>query len=242
MEYDGVTVFTDNYIGHEVIDRVKCKTKVAWLLEPRVIDSRTYGIITDIEDKFDYILTYDTELLNRSDKYIKYVVAQSRVSEDDCGIQPKSKMVSMIASHKTISEGHRYRHEIHNKLQSKHNIEMWGSGYRRFSSKNDPLKDYHFSISVMNCKVDNFFTEVLVDNFRLGTVPIFWGCPNIGEYFDERGIITFDTMEELDEILSNLTVKDYTDRLEYIEKNLILAKEYVSTDDIVADTLIKNVL
>ena len=242
MEYDGITVFTDNYIGHEVIDRVKCKTKVAWLLEPRAIDSRTYGIITDIEDKFDYILTYDTELLNRSDKYVKYVVAQSRVSDEDSKIHPKSKMVSMIASHKTISEGHRYRHEIHNKLQVKHNIEMWGSGYRRFDTKNDPLKDYYFSISVMNSKVDNFFTEVLVDNFRLGTVPIFWGCPNISEYFDERGFITFDTIEELDEILSNLTIKDYTDRLEYIEKNLTLSKDYVSTDDIVADTLIKNIL
>ena len=148
----------------------------------------------------------------------------------------------MIASHKTISDGHRFRHEIFGGLQSKHKFDMWGSGYRRFDSKNDPLKDYYFSISVMNCKVDNFFTEVLVDNFRLGTVPIFWGCPNIGEYFDERGIITFDTMEDLDNILSTLTVKDYTDRLDYIKKNLIISKEYVSTDDIVANTIIKNIL
>ena len=241
MEYGGISVFTDNYIGHPVIDQVKSKIKIAWLLEPRVIDSRTYGLITSIEDKFDYILTYDTELLKRGDKYIKYVVAQSRVNDEDSKIHNKSKMVSMIASYKTISNGHKYRHEIFRNLHNKHQFDMWGSGYRRFDSKRDPLKDYYFSISVMNSKIDNFFTEVLVDNFRLGTVPIFWGCPNIGEYFDERGIITFDTIEELDNILSNLTIKDYTDRLEFIQKNLIISNNYVSTDDIIADILIKKI-
>lgn len=242
MEYDGITIFTDNYIGHPIIEKVKTKTKIAWLLEPRVIDSRTYGIITEIEDKFDYILTYDTELLKRGDKYLKYVVAQSRVSNSDSKIYDKSKLVSMIASHKRISSGHKYRHEIYSKLHNKHKFDMWGSGYKRFENKLDPLRDYYFSISVMNCKVNNFFTEVLVDNFRLGTVPIFWGCPNIGEYFDERGIITFDSINELDDILNNLTIKDYTDRLEYIEKNLILSKDYVSTDDIISKVLKEKVI
>ena len=45
-------------------------------------------------------------------------------------------------------------------------------------------------------KVDNFFTEVLTDTFRLGTVPIFWGCPNISEYFDIDGIIVFDERDD----------------------------------------------
>ena len=148
----------------------------------------------------------------------------------------------MIASHKQTTIGHKFRHDIVKNLQHKHKFDMWGSGYRHFNSKNDPLKDYYFSVSIMNSKIDNFFTEVLVDNFRLGTVPIFWGCPNIGEYFDERGIITFDTMEDLDDILSKLTVKDYTDRLDYIKKNFIISKEYISTDDIIANTIIKNIL
>lgn len=239
MDYDGITVFTDNYIGNPIVKEVNSKVKVAWLLEPRAIDSRTYGIITQIEGDFDYILTYDEELLSRGDKYLKYVVGQSRVSDSDSGLHEKSKLVSMIASHKTISNGHRFRHQIVKELHGKHNFDLWGSGYRRFDTKNDPLRDYFFSISVMNSKVNNFFTEVLVDNFKLGTVPIFWGCPNIGDYFDTKGIIVFDAIEELDEILSNLTVKDYYDRLDNIRKNLTLSKDYVSTDDIIAD-VIKN--
>lgn len=235
MEYDGITVFTDNFILDPIVDEVKSKIKIFWLLEPPVINPRTYKNIVDLENKFDYILTYDEDLLKRGEKYIKYIVGQSRVEFPK--IYDKNKLVSMIASHKTISVGHNFRHEIAKKLSTKHNIDMWGSGYRRFDNKLSPLSEYYFSISVMNCRMNNFFTEVLVDNFMCGTIPIFWGCPNIGEYFDTRGMITFETIEELDTILSNLSIDDYTSRLEHVNKNLQLAHEYVSTDDYIAKVL-----
>lgn len=237
MEYDGITVFTDNFIDSDIIDRVRTKIKIFWLLEPRAINPSGYDKILNIEDKFDYILTHDPILLSRGEKYLKYVVAQSRVGDSDAIIHPKTKKVSMIASNKRMTVGHRYRHDIVNKLHSKYGFDLWGSGYRYFTDKKDPLRDYYFSISVMNSKIDNFFTEVLVDNFRLGTVPIFWGCPNIGDYFDIRGIITFDTIEELDYILANLTIDEYNSRLDFIENNLKLSQSFVSTDDIIASVL-----
>lgn len=235
-DFNGITVFTDRYIDFN-FDLVKSDLKIFWLIEPRAVRPYGYSKIIEIESKFDYILTYDSELLKRSKKYIKYVVGQSRVYEPK--IYDKTKMVSMIASNKQITEGHRFRHEISNRLSKKYNIDMWGSGYKPFDSKLSPLSDYYFTVSVMNSKIDNFFTEVIVDNFMLGTVPIFWGCPNINEYFDERGIITFDTIDELDEILSKLTIDDYFNRIEYIKNNFEIAKKYVSTDDIISDVLQK---
>ena len=242
MEYDGITVFTERYMDSSLVDRVKSKVKVLWLLEPRAIHPNEYHRVMQLENKFDYILTYDVDLLKRGDKYLKYVVAQSRIDEEDAKIYDKTKMVSLIASNKTITIGHRFRHQIANKLSVERNIDLWGSGYKRFDSKLEPLKDYRFSISIMNSKVDNFFTEILVDNFMVGTVPIFWGCPNIGDYFDVEGIITFDTIEELDGILSKLTIEDYIKRFEYIKKNHIMAKDFVSTDDIIAEVLKKIAL
>lgn len=239
-EYDGITIFTDNFINSSMIDNVKTKIKIFWLLEPRAVNPLGYDKIISIENKFDYILTYDNTLLSRGDKYIKYVVAQSRVSDVDCGIHNKSKLISMIASNKQMTEGHRYRHQIINKLHNKHKFDLWGSGYKYFTNKNEPLKDYYFTISVMNSKVDNFFTEVLVDNFRLGTVPIFWGCPNISDYFDTKGMYIFNTIEELDNILDNITIQDYNNKLDFIQNNLTLSKSFVSTDDIIGDILIKK--
>ena len=236
LEFDGITVFTERYIDTD-ISKVNSKIKILWLLEPKEVHPYGYQRIVQIEDKFDYILTYDSELLKRSSKYIMYIVGQSRVESPK--IYEKSKFVSMIASNKKLTTGHRFRHDIANALSKKHNIDMWGSGYKKFETKIDPLSDYHFSVSVMNSKIDNFFTEVLLDNFMLGTIPIFWGCPNIGEFFDERGMIIFDTIDELDLILSKLKKTDYTDRLEYVQKNMELAKNYVSTDDNIGDILLK---
>lgn len=236
MEYNGATVFTDGYINSPIVDKVKCNTKIAWLLEPRAIHPNIYEEVIINEDKFDYILTHDVTLLSRGDKYVKSLVGQSRVEVPL--IYPKTKILSMIASNKTISDGHMFRHEIAHKLGRKYNIDMWGSGYKYFTDKIAPLGDYYFSISVMNSKVDNFFTEVLIDNFRVGTVPIFWGCPNISEYFDERGIITFDTLDDLDRVLGNLTFEDYVSRLDYIKNNMELSEKYISTDDIIGNIIL----
>jgi hypothetical protein len=235
MVYNGITVFTDSYILDPIVDKVQSKIKIFLLLEPPAINPSGYINVINNEHKFDYILTYDEGLLSRGSKYIKYIVGQTRV--DDPKIFEKNKMVSMIASSKQISEGHRYRHIIYNKLNTKHQIDMWGSAYRPFTHKVEPLSDYRYSISVMNSKLNNFFTEVLVDNFMCGTVPIFWGCPNISEYFDMGGIITFDTVEELDEILNNISIEDYTKRMASIENNLKLAMKYSSTDDYIFDVI-----
>ena len=238
-EYDGITLFTDDFIFNPIVDKVKSRLKIAWLFEPRVF-SDYYDRILEIEDKFDYILTYDAELLKRSPKYIKYIVGQSRVPDDVAKIYPKTKNISMIASNKSISSGHKYRHELINKFHSEYKFDLWGSGYRSFDNKLDPLKDYKYSICVMNSRVDNFFTEVLVDCFRVGTIPIFWGCPNIGEYFDVDGMYIFENDQELKDILDSIifhptcVVDPNT-----IQSNFEKAKEYIHTDDFIANILSK---
>ena len=243
MEFDGVTVFTETYLRNiSLIESVKSKYKVLWLIEPPVINFYDYNSIANIEDLFDLIITYDQRLLGRGNKYVKYVVGQTRIFGDDVKIHEKTELVSMIASNKTITDGHKLRHEVYRKLYNKRKFDMWGSGYRFFKEKTLPLSKYYFSISIMNSKIENFFTEILVDNFRVGTVPIFWGCPNIGEYFDEKGIITFNTVDELDKILSNLSFDLYETKIESIKNNLLLSEKYVSTDDIIGDIIKEKLL
>ena len=94
-----------------------------------------------------------------------------------------------------------------------------------------------FSVTVMNAKHDHYFTETLVDTFRCGTIPIFWGCENIGEYFNEKGILKVNTGEELFSILNSLSEEKYKSMLEYVHENFELAKKYVCVDDVIADNL-----
>lgn len=236
MEFDGLTVFTDQMIFDPVVDQVKTKKKIAWLMEPPAIHPWVYDNIIVIEDKFDYILTFEENLLLRGPKYIKYLVGQSRVPDDIANFYEKSKHISMISSGKSISVGHKYRGEIVSKLHEKHNFDLWGYAFNHpFVEKIDPLIDYEFSIAVTNSRINNYFTEILLDCFRLGTIPIFWGCPNIGDYFNLDGMETFDTIDELDEVLTNL--KPYKEYLKGAKDNFYRCMCYTHTDDYIADTL-----
>ena len=237
MVWDGITIFTEDLIFNSIVDEVKSKIKIAWLIEPRTLTPYTNQIET-VESKFDYILTYDPELLKRGGKYIKYIVGQSRVTDDMIGNYNKDKNISLIASGKSMTTGHSFRHQIANSLATKHNLDLWGWGFGRpFNHKTEPLANYKFSVAVMNSSIDNFFTEVLLDCFRLKTIPIFWGCPNIGEYFDVRGMEIFYDLNHLDTILS--TLKPYEYYLQFANENFELCKQYIHTDDHIASILEK---
>ena len=232
MNWDGVTIFTDNHICSPIVEQVNSKYKIAWLVESKAITPSAYRDIIYHEHKFDYILTHDAELIRRNpNKYIRSIVGASRVPDTEWGLKSKTKLVSMIASRHTITNGHVFRHDIAKNLSHKHNIDMWGNGYVSFESKLTPLAEYCYSICVVNTRVDNYFTEGLIDPISLGCVPILWGCPNIEEYFNTDGIISFNDINELDNILTNISFDDYFSRIDAIQENIEKAKEMKSTDD-----------
>ena len=52
------------------------------------------------------------------------------------------------------------------------------------------LFNSQFHIAIESTSTINYFTEKLIDALITKTVPIYWGCPNIGDFFDTRGIIS----------------------------------------------------
>jgi hypothetical protein len=83
-----------------------------------------------------------------------------------------------------------------------------------------------FHIGVENTKHNNFFTEKITDAFLTRTLPIYWGCPNLGEYFNMDGVITFQTVDELISIINKLTPEFYESKKEAMEENFQLALQY----------------
>jgi hypothetical protein len=78
----------------------------------------------------------------------------------------------------------------------------------------------------------------LIDCFITGTIPIYWGCPSIGNFFDSGGIITFDSLEQLDGIINNLD-GEYEKRIESVKRNFDLCKKYLVADDIIYEKIKK---
>lgn len=210
------------------------KYKIAWIVECRSVHSDVYERIVKLEDKYDYVFTFDEDLLKRNpDKYILNHVGTSRVLDDHAKLYKKNKLFSLIASKKRYLEGHALRHTVADAFSDRFDIDLWGDAYRKIKQgwKVRGLAEYAFSIAIENSKHKNYFTEKIIDCFRTGTVPIYWGCAEVDDYFNSDGIIKFNDVDHLEEILKNLSFKDYHDRIESVKENFELAKEWVSMDD-----------
>ncbi len=108
----------------------------------------------------------------------------------------------MMFSYKNFTEGHSLRHNIFREF--KEVVDIMGSGVTgQHLKKIHACKEYMFSIAIENCKEDYYFSEKIVDCFLTGVVPIYWGCPSIDKFFNPKGILTFNTIEELYYILKN---------------------------------------
>jgi hypothetical protein len=223
-----VVVFTDTSVDQ--VDRITKNKKYAWLLESPLITSSQYNFIKNNFDKFDSIFTFDNELLELSPKFKLVPLGGCWVKKEDRLVHKKSKLVSTIVSNKKFLPGHTLRHDIVNNFT---HIDVFGGGYNPIENKIIGLKDYRFHIVVENCKKNYYFSEKLIDCFVTGTIPIYWGCPSIGDFFDLDGILTFDTLEDLQKILNSLSNELYLNKLNSINKNFGTSQNFLIADDII---------
>jgi len=219
------------------VDKYPEKKVYGWLIEPPEYVSSSYNFAKENYDKFEKIFTYDKELLNISEKFEFLPIGGCWIEEKDRFLHEKNKLVCTITSDKKSLSGHRYRHEILNVVNG---IDLYGHGFKSIDKKIDVLKDYMFCVVVENQKMDFLFTEKLIDCFITGTIPIYWGCPSIGDFFNLDGILTFNNTEEFKEIIENLSTDLYHSKIESIKENFELCKNYLVSDNHVYNK-IKNI-
>ena len=91
------------------------------------------------------------------------------------------------------------------------------------------LFNSQFHIAIESSKYENYFTEKLIDAIITKTVPVYWGCTNIDKFFNPKGMIIVNDLEDLIIKTNELTPETYENMLPYIEENFELAKEYASS-------------
>lgn len=246
MSFDDVTLFTDEWINNPIVDEVKSRYKIGWLHEPYCLHVPTYECAEQNFDKFDLILTYHQPFLNKyPDKCKLTIYGGTWIDKTQWGIKPKSKLCSMLIGSKMSTDGHRIRHDIAQMIEEAgFDVDFYGAKgtpteYGQ-NAKYASLSDYCFSIATETCREDNLFTEWLIDCFALGTIPIFWGAPNVHEFFDVDGIIQFDTVDRLQKILSGLNWIQYMKRLGSAYENLTRVKDFAVTEDWIYQNVLKE--
>ena len=115
-------------------------------------------------------------------------------------VPKKKKNCSIIVSTKIMTEGHKKRLLFVNELQKafEGRIDFFGFGFNPIDNKRDAIDPYHFSIALENANINNWFTEKITDIFLGYTCPIYYGCPNINNFFDSASFISIN-IDKLDE-------------------------------------------
>ena len=234
--HDGITVFTDSHFNRNTINSVNSPLKIGLIMEPIAHHYKPYSDIQDVEDLLDFIFTFNKQLIDKDPTKYKFIPADwCCIEEISHGGSEKSKLVSMLNSTK-VGIDRPLRHKVVERYSDK--IDTFGGGVQ-VELKSDTLNTYMFSIAMEN-SLDNFYyTEKIIDCFITKNVPIYRGAKNIGDFFDERGIIQWTNIDELEDILSGLSHKKYKEMLPYIKENYYIAKGYVNPDDVFYDLINK---
>jgi hypothetical protein len=75
-----------------------------------------------------------------------------------------------------------------------------------------------------------------------GTIPLYYGCPNVGDFFDMNGIIIFESIEELHLILNSLTLELYESKLESVRGNFKRVFNYPTDTNSMFNLYYKNLI
>lgn len=101
-------------------------------------------------------------------------------------------------------------------------LNRFGKGYNWIDIKADAIDDYEFHVAIENHYAPHVWTEKLADTFLGFAVPIYYGCPNVYDYFPEDSIILIDiydvegSIEKIKKIIS--TPGEYERRLPAIKE------------------------
>lgn len=194
----------------------------ALLIEPSWIHSeKVKRFIKKNHALFKKIFTFDAELLSLDKEKFVFIHPCGSITVTDYKVFPKSKMLAMQLSKKRGHHEYDLRHYVAKKFRKVFSAIKPASISLPFMD--DFFNDFRYVVAIENCKEPNYFTEKVTTCFLTGTVPIYRGCPNLGDFYNMKGVIVFDTPSDLKKILLNLSEEDYLSRMDAIQENFQIA-------------------
>lgn len=130
----------------------------------------------------------------KSPPAIPWFVNKSYDELAGCGPPDKSRNLSWIAGNANDLPGHKKRLALLRHIQESGSldIDIFGRATQPIEDKWDGLASYRYSLAVENSSSPDYWTEKIADCFLSWTVPIYYGCTNIEEYFPEKSFIRID--------------------------------------------------
>lgn len=216
--------------------------KIAWVCESRAIFHLSYPReawihqLEQLSNTFDLIITSEREMCKFDNIVFSYAGSNLPWLPYLNAVPEKTKNISLIASPKKMTFGHAIRHLIAEKYSNQMDIFGGANGTKRFGFGSSPWPDkseaivpYRFSLAIENDSYKTYYTEKITDCFASGTIPVYWGTPDIDEHFNKDGIINLTS----DFDFSKLTPELYESKLDAVKDNMERVKTLKNADDCV---------
>lgn len=91
--------------------------------------------------------------------------------------------------------------------------------------KHQTLANYRFALCIENTRFPGYISEKLFDCFFTGTIPVYLGAPDIGDYVPEEAYVRADSFEDHDGLLAHLRSMD----AERAEQALAAARDFLAS-------------
>lgn len=181
--------------------------------EPESVNKYSQNFI----DQFDKIITNRSDIKHHSiiptqtflpwiigakfdSKNKKWLPSYSKTYDELKRIKfpEKYKKLSVILSNKTFTKGHRERMNFVLSLKAilKDDLDIFGDGFKPIADKWDALYPYKYHLAFENCEQNNYWSEKITDSILAFSFPIYYGCPNIRDYFHSDSFIKIDLSEK----------------------------------------------
>ena len=212
---------------------------------------------------YDRVFTWNDDYVD-TQKYIKvnYTIPRSFLKElEEVKLQwSDRKLLCMINGAKMVShplELYSQRINIINFFEAidSNEFDLYGNGWDRFnlkcykgitSKKLETLNNYKYCIAFENATGFNgYITEKILDCFRAGVVPIYYGAPNIGKWISANCFIDARQFTDYNEMLlylKNISEKEYESYLEAIYNHVKSSHFDIFTDEYFINSIYEVVL
>ncbi|NQU45012.1 hypothetical protein HQ520_17130 [bacterium] len=107
-------------------------------------------------------------------------------------IPDKSRNLSCVASSETNRVGKLRRVQFLQALGREVDFDLFGQGFSSLVDKWDGVAPYRYSLAIENHSGPWYWTEKLSDCFLAWTMPIYYGCMNLAEFFPPESYIQID--------------------------------------------------
>ena len=134
---------------------------------------------------------------------LKYTTHEKKlsaiISNKNCGIGyslRRNLLIKMSKEYPDLCDiyGAGWSNELGTSYKGK--LNAYHNNSENTKTKYDGLINYKYSLCIENCNKNNYFTEKITDAILCWTIPIYYGCTNISNYFPKDSYYEINIRDE----------------------------------------------